>query len=119
MINNKLKSQSHNDGTVRIYNVANIAKPPDLPKEKLELKATLRYKERTVGLTRTNIAEQSGVKVAYVLRCPRQRAVSAQDVAIPNDGKQYRIRRVTYPEDIYPPVMDIELSEVETVYDIA
>lgn len=119
MIRNPLKFQSHNDGVVKIYSVENISAPPDMPKEGLALKHTLRYKERTVGLTRANIAEQVGVTVAYVLRVPRLRDVSAQDVAIPNDGKQYRIRRVTYPEDIHPPVMDLELSEVKTVYDIA
>lgn len=118
MIRNLLKAQTHNDGIVKIYNVTNIAVPPDRPKEGLELKHILRYKERTVGLTRQNIAQQAGVTVAYVLRVPRLRDVSAQDVAIPNDGKQYRIRRVTYPEDISPPVMDLELSETEVVYDI-
>ena len=119
MIRNRLKAQTHNDGIVKIYDVTNIATPPDRPKEGLTLKHILRYKERTVGLTRADIAEQAGVTVSYVLRVPRLRDVSAQDVAIPNDGKQYRIRRVTYPEDIAPPVMDLELAEVETVYDIA
>lgn len=107
-----------NDGVVKIYSVGNISQPPDMPKEGLVLKHTLRYKERTVGLTRQEIAQQAGVTVAYVLRVPRLRDVSAQDVAIPNDGNQYRIRRITYPEDVTPPVMDLELSETEVVYDI-
>lgn len=119
MIKRKIDAQTHNDGTVKIYSVGNIAVPPLMPKEGLIHKSTLRYKERTVGLQRTQVAMQDGVTISYVLRCPMRRDVSAQDVAVPNDGKQYRIRRVTYPEDISPPVMDLELSEVTTVYDIA
>jgi hypothetical protein len=56
------------------------------------------------------------VKIAYVLRCPRLREISTQDIAIPNDGKQYRIENVQYPEDIYPPVMDLTLEELTAVY---
>lgn len=118
MIRNKLKVQSHNDGIVRVYSVENVSAPPLMPKDGLVLKETLRYKERTVGLTRTQIAMQDGATVEYVLRCPLRRSVSAQDVAIPNDGKQYRVRRITYPEDVAPPVMDLELSEVTTKYDV-
>lgn len=119
MIKNRLKAQTHNDGVVKIYTVANIATPPDRPKEGLTLKHTLRYKERTVGLNRFYTAMQAGVSVAYVLRVPLLRDVSPQDVAIPNDGKQYRIAQIQYPEGVSPPVMDITLQEVTTAYDIA
>lgn len=119
MIRNRLKSQTHNDGVVNIYGVVNISTPPDRPREGLELKHTLRYKERTVGLNRYYAAKQAGVAVAYVLRVPMIRNISPQDVAIPSDGKQYRIEQIQYPEDISPPVMDITLREVTTVYDIA
>ena len=118
MIKNRLNVQTHNDGIVKIYTVTNVSAPPLRPVEGLVEKAALRYKERTVGLTRSQIAMQDGVSIAYVLRVPCLRNVSAQDIAIPNDGKQYRIRRITYPEDIAPMVMDLELSEVVTVYDI-
>lgn len=112
------KPQTFNDGLVKIYEVTNIAEPPLRPVEGLVIKDSLRYKERTVGLSRTNIALQSGVTVAYVLRCQRKRSISTQDIAIPKDGKQYRITRIQYPEDIEPPVMDLELQEVVTAYDI-
>ena len=56
--------------------------------------------------------------MSYVLRCPRLRDVSAQDIAVPNDGKQYRIVLMQYPEDINPPVMDLTLEELNPVYDI-
>jgi hypothetical protein len=111
-------SQQFNDGIVKIYDVTNTAPDGGMPIEGITLKQTLRYKERTVGLTRRNFARQDNVVIKYVLRCPRLRDVSAQDIAIPNDGKQYRIWDVQYPEDIDPPVMDITLEEMKAVYDI-
>ena len=111
-------TQTFNGGVVKIYEVTNTAPPGGMPVEGIALKQTLRYKERTVGLTRRNFARQDNVVIKYVLRCPRLRDVSAQDVAIPNDGKQYRIWDVQYPEDIYPPVMDLTLEEMEGAYDI-
>jgi hypothetical protein len=111
-------SQQFNDGVVRIYEVTNTAPPGGMPTDGITLKQTLRYRERTVGLTRRNFARQDGVVIRYVLRCPLLRDVSAQDVAIPNDGKQYRIWDVQYPEDTDPPVMDLTLEEMRAEYDI-
>lgn len=112
------KTQSFNDGVVKIYNVTNTAGSGDMPQQTITLKQTLRYKERTVGLQRFWAAHQANVTVNYVLRCPCLRDVSAQDVAIPNDGKQYRIVQIQYPEDVDPPVMDLTLEEIKQVYDI-
>lgn len=112
----KSKPQTHNDGIVKIYNVDNIAQPGNKPKEGLVLKRTLRYKERTVGITRVRLALQTGAEISYVLRCLRLRDVSPQDVAIPNDGHQYRITMVQYPEDANPPAMDLELERLEHDY---
>ena len=102
-----LKAQIFNDGVVSIYNLTD---------DMLTIKRSLRYHERTVGLSRHYIAKQSQVIIAYVLRCPRLRDVSAQDIAIPNDGKQYRIEQIQYPEDINPPVMDLTLEELIADY---
>lgn len=112
----KAKPQTHNDGIVKIYRVDNVAQPGNKPKEGLVLNHTLRYKERTVGLTRVRLALQTGAEVSYVLRVPRLREVSPQDVAIPNDGRQYKITRVQYPEDTNPPAMDLELERLENDY---
>lgn len=112
------KPQSFNDGVVKICEVDNMALDGDMPKNGLVLKRTMRYKERTVGLTRYYAALQASVRVQYVLRCQRLRDVSTQDMAIPNDGKQYRIVQVQYPEDVFPPVMDLTLEEVSAVYEI-
>lgn len=112
------KTQNFNDGVVRICEIENVAEPGKMPVELLLLKRKLRYKERMVGLKRFYEAKQANVNVKYVLRCPRLRDVSAQDVAVPNDGKQYRIVQIQYPEDIDPPVMDITLEELTQHYDL-
>ena len=112
------KIQSFNDGVVKVYGITNTAADGNMPTEGITLKQTLRYHERTVGLTRYFAALQANIKVQYVLRCPRLRDVSAQDVAIPNDGRQYRIVQVQYPENVDPPVMDLTLEEVVTEYAI-
>ncbi|MVB11177.1 hypothetical protein CAFE_18850 [Caprobacter fermentans] len=113
------KAQTYNDGTLKIYSVGNVSAPGDMPKDGLTLKETLRYHERTVGNQRYYVAMQAGAKVDAVLRCPLRRDVSAQDVAIPNDGKQYRITRVQYPEDAEPPSMDLTLERVTQNYELA
>jgi SPP1 family predicted phage head-tail adaptor len=110
--------QVFNDGIVTIYSVTNSAAAGDNPVEKLTLKESLHYAERTVGLNRHYAASMANVDVKYVLRCPRRRCVSNQDIAIPNDGRQYQIEQVQYPEDIRPPVMDLTLEEITANYDI-
>lgn len=104
---------------MRIYTVTNTAEDGAKPVETLTLAQTLRYHERTVGLSRYYEALQANVKVQHVLRCPRLESVSAQDVAVPNDGRQYRIVQVQYPEDVQPPVMDLTLEALEAEYAVS
>lgn len=112
--------QIFNDGIVKIYSVGNIAKLGNMPKEGLTLKVgPLRYRERTVGMSRYWVAMQAQAKVDLVLRVSQIRNVSTQDIAIPNDGMQYKIIQIQYPEDVDPPVMDLSLERLEATYDIA
>jgi hypothetical protein len=116
----KQQIQSFNDGVVNIYSVGDIAQPGNMPKEGLTLKVgPLRYKERTVGMGRFYTALQVQARVDQVLRAPQLRSVSAQDIAIPIDGKQYKIIQIQYPEDVDPPVMDLSLERLEADYDIS
>lgn len=113
-----MKTQTYNDGVVSIYTVSDVSQPGGMPVEALTLKEALRYEERTVGLTRFYAALQNNVNIKYVLRCPRIRSVSTQDVAVPVDGKQYKIVQIQYPQDVEPPSMDLTLEELSPVYDI-
>lgn len=112
------KRLTFNDGVVRIYAVEDAAAPGKRPMPGLTRKAALRYHERTVGLTRYYTAKQDNVRVDAVLRVPRRREVCAQDVAVPNDGLQYEIKLVQYPENVEPPVMDLTLTRLESPYEI-
>ncbi|HBV85762.1 MAG TPA: hypothetical protein DEF42_03685 [Desulfosporosinus sp.] len=116
----KSKTQTFNDGILNIYSVGNIAQAGNKPKEGLTLKlGNLHYEERTVGMGRFWTAKQAKVKIDRLLRVPRFQNVSSQDIAIPNDGRQYEIKQVQYPPDVYPPAMDLSLERVEADYDIA
>lgn len=113
------KTQTFNDGVVNIYSVGNIAQQGNIPKDGLALKAgPLRYEERTVGMSRFWIALQAQARIDMLLRVPRFKNVSTQDIAIPNDGEQYRIEQIQYPADTALPVMDLSLQRLEAKYEI-
>jgi len=112
MLQSKPTNQAFSDGLVRIYAVTNAAEPGKKPVDRLTIKHNLRYEQRTVGVTRYYAAMQANVQVQSVLRCPRRSDVSTQDVAVPIDGRQYRIVQVQYPPDVMPPCMDLTLEEV-------
>ncbi len=113
-----MQAQTFNDGVVNIYLLKNIAKSGDLPKDGLNFKiGPLHYQEKTVGMSRYWTAKQANTKVSQLLRVPRFQSVNTDDVAIPNDGSQYKIVQIQYPENVYPPVMDLSLERVDVNYD--
>jgi len=114
----KSTTQPLKDGLVKIYEVGNIAEDGDMPKEGLTLKNSLRYDERTVGMSRFWVAMQSQAKVEQMIRTYRIDIVSTQHIAVPNDGKQYKIIQIQYPTEIEPPCMDLSLERLEADYDI-
>lgn len=111
-----MKERTFNDGVVKIYRVTDEAAAGELPKEKLELKETLRYERRIVGFKRYYAALQANQQIEGIIRCPYRDTVSAQDIA-EKEGKQYQITLIQIPEDIYPPVMDLTLSRLEQNYE--
>lgn len=113
----KQRTQPFKDGVVKIYALGDISEPGNMPKEGLTLKETLRYDERTVGMSRFWTAMQAEAKIDSVLRVPQRRNVSAQDIAIPNDGEQYKIIQIQYPKDVELPVMDLSLERLEAHYE--
>lgn len=106
-------SQTYNDGLVAVYTVTDAARPGYQPVERLTKKAVLRYEERQLGLQRAYLAKQNQADVERVLRTPRLRGVSTQDVAVTEDGRQYRIDLVQSVADVWPPSMDLTLARLE------
>lgn len=111
-----MTTQTFNDGFCHIYSVTNKAEPGNKPVNSLEVKESLRYDERTVGISRYWQAMQNDAKVDRVLRMPRRETVSNQDICIPNDGFQYKILQVQYPKDPKPQCMDLSLQRLTTNY---
>ena len=111
-------TQSFNDGLVKIYSVDDLADPGRLPLEVLSPKVTTRYEERRLGLQRYYEGRQNQVQIERVIRVPRHKCVSTQDVAITEDGKQYRIDMVQTVQGVYPPAMDLTLAKIEQKYEV-
>lgn len=112
------KQQTFNDGVVKIYSTENTSEPGNKPKEGLALKETLCYEERVVGIKRYYAAMQNNVRIDMVLRCPIRRNVGTQDIAIPIDEEQYKIKQVQYPPDVMPKSMDLSLERVDEKYEL-
>ena len=112
----KAKFQSYNDGIVKIYKVADLALPGEMPIEGLVFKNSLNYHERTVGMGRYYAAMQNNIKVDFVIRCPEVRGLSEKPtdilVAILADGQQYKVIQIQYIEDASPPSMDLSLERI-------
>lgn len=111
-------SQPFNSGVVDIYRVTDAGEPGYAPVPRLERRVRLHYEELKLGLIRFYGAKQAQVKVEKVLRVPRRPEVSPQDVAVTQEGKQYRIELVQLAAGVYPPSLDLTLGAVEQVYDL-
>ena len=104
--------QAFNDGLVAIYGVTNAAEDGAKPVEALTLKYKLRYDERSLTSLRYYPTSEAMEQVTYLLRMPYRRDVSPHDVAVPNDGKKYRVSQVYTPDDV-PGCMDITLTMLD------
>lgn len=110
-------SQQYNDGVVKIYTVTDSAEPGRQVKEKLELKYTLAFEERALGINRLYLSRQNQAEVERVIRVQRVN-ISTQDVAITHDGKQYRVDTVQAVQGVYPPSLDLSLRAVEQKFEV-
>lgn len=115
--NNQI-TQPYNDGVVKIYYVVDVAEPGYRPVEKLHLKASARYEEQRLGIQRYYSGQQNQVEIERVIRIPKAGTVSSQDVAITEDGHQYRIDMVQKVDGIWPPSLDLTLARIDQDYEV-
>lgn len=101
-----------------VFAVADTAEPGYKPVEGLTFKAALRYEERRLGIQRYYEGKQNQAQIERVLRVPRVPGVSSQDVAVTEDGKQYRIDLVQATTDVFPESMDLTLLRIEQKYEV-
>ena len=104
-------SQAYNSGTVKIYAVTDSAAPGYQSKKKPQLKYSLQFEERALGITRIYQSKQAKAEILRVLRVPRVN-ISPQDVAVTHDGQSYEISTVQMVPDVYPPSLDISLKHL-------
>ena len=114
-----MKPVYFNDGIVNIFTVGEVCEPGEMPVESITLKASLRFKQRTLGFNRVYIESQNDISVDNLIRCPLLKTIEALDVAVIN-GEQYRVKRIQEIEDTRPKVMDISLERLDGgLYDIS
>lgn len=111
-------SQSYPDGIVTVYEQTDSAEPGYQPKPQLQKKITLRYEERRMGIQRYYAAAQNQQRIERVLRVPKTGKVNAQDIAVTQDKRQYRIELVQAVPDVYPPSVDLTLSRIEQIAEV-
>lgn len=117
---NHIITQPLNDGMVRICDVVNAAEPGLLPVKKLYPKVALRYENQRVGINRFYSGMQNQIQVDKVIRVPKAIVVTSKDIAVTEDGQEYRIEQVQDVLDVYPVCLDLTLSRIdqEDAYDL-
>lgn len=108
-------TQRFNDGIVRIYRVEDTAEPGFAPVETPAEKIKLAYEERRLGITRYFAGAQNQIRIDRVLRVQRAGKVSTQDIAVTEDGQNYRVDLVQSVPDVWPESVDLTLTKIEQV----
>ena len=111
-------TESYNDGIVSIYAVQDGAAPGYRPMPVLVLVKRMRYQERYLGINRLYSGRQNQVDIQRIVRVQKVPGVSNQNVAITEDGQQYRIDSVQDVIGAYPPSLDLTLATVEQKYEV-
>ena len=112
-------TQNFGDGIVAIYTVKDVAQPGYQPKPQTTLKCKLRYEEQRLGIQRYYSGRQNQVEIERVLRVPRYGGITNQDVAVTEDGRQFRIDMVQNVTDVYPASLDITLAKIEQEIEVS
>ena len=104
-------SQPFNSGIVNIFSVSDEAAPGYRPVRTLIPLVSLRYQERKLGIQRYFEGKQNQIEIERVIRVPKSSAViTNQNVAVTEDGTEYRIDLVQAVEDVYPKCLDLTLE---------
>lgn len=107
-------TQNYNDGVVAIIAVVDTAQPGYQPQPgDPQVKYTLRYEERRLGIQRYYSSLQNQIQLDRVIRVPRVAGITTQDFAVTEDNQAYRIDLVQSVMDVYPPSLDLTLTKIE------
>ena len=113
-------TQGFNSGIVKIYKTKNGAQPGHKAVEHLKNPpVTLRYDEQRTGVTRFYAAKQNNIQIDRVIRCPAVPGIDSQDVAVTEDGMQYRIDQIQVVKNVWPACVDISLVKIVQRLEVA
>ena len=70
-------------------------------------------------MTRYYAAKQANIQIERVIRCPEVPGIDTQDVAVTEDGLQYRIEQIQTVDNIWPACVDISLSKIVQRLEVA
>lgn len=114
-------TQCFGDGVVTVYAVTDAAAPGYQPKPQLVKppKAMLRYEEQRLGIQRYYEAMQNQIQVERVIRTPRYGQITNQDIAVTEDGRQYRIDLVQTVQNVWPASQDLTLVRIEQIVPVS
>ena len=70
-------------------------------------------------MTRFYAAKQNNIQIDRVIRCPAVPGIDSQDVAVTEDGLQYRIEQIQTVDNIWPACVDISLSKIVQKLEVA
>lgn len=113
-------TQGFNSGIVKIYKTKNGAQPGHKAVEHLKNPpVTLRYDEQRTGVTRFYAAKQNNIQIDRVIRCPAVPGIDSQDVAVIEDGMQYRIDQIQVVKNVWPACVDISLVKIVQRLEVA
>lgn len=108
-----LISQPLNDGIVQICRVVDVSESGYRPVKKLEPIVTLRYENQRVGIQRYFSGMQNQIQVDKVIRVQKALEITNQNVAVTEDGAEYRIDLVQDVTGIFPRCVDLTLTRIE------
>ena len=102
-----------NSGIVNIYASVNIADVGDKPNFQLKHRWKLRFENKTVGMQRFYIAQQSDTELSRLVQVPQQLGINLHDVAT-IDGISYDIVQVQHKYDTKPFSTLLSLERIVT-----
>lgn len=108
------------DGILKIYGTENGASPGEAPIKKLADPQSYYYHEETVGITRHYEALKTEQVIERVVSIPQPAAVNINQIAVFEDGTQYRIRMVQPDtDDLGLKIIRISLERNGEEYEIS
>lgn len=108
------------DGIVRIYQLNNIAPNGEKPKYKLTLRSAFYFGFDVLGINRYYTALQAKVQLSHIINVPGWDVVSPTDIAVLEDGTQYRIPMIQpMLDDNALRITKLSLERISQAYEYA